>query len=123
MGMFDSFIRKDDYDIQVKCYDGITGGFMNEYNIGDDVPNYKMGYDFEILDKYGDDYNIFPYKTEDDVILIRDGKYVDCKNYNDLEDKDCEGYICINKTGERLAIDIPIDYIELKKNYEESIRR
>lgn len=116
MECFDSFIRKDGYELQVKCYDGVTGGIFITYNIGDNVPNYKMGYDFEVLDEYGDNYNIFPYRLEEDVIVIRDGKFKKTVKYYNLEDEDCEGVLCISKYGDKLAVDIPIDYIDLYRN-------
>ena len=117
MGMFDTFIKKDGYGIQVKCFNEITGGSMEVYNIGDEVPCHSYGYDFEEINQYGLNYNIFPYRLEEDVILIRNGEYVASKKYYDLTDEDCEGILCIGKNGEKLSIDLPIDYIDLYKSY------
>ena len=115
MGMYDSFIREDGYDIQVKCFDEVVGGTMEVYNIGDSVPTCSYGYDFEIVDNYGSNFNIFPYRLEEVVIFIRNGKYIGTKKYNELNDEDC--VMCVDKHGDLLQALSPKDYIELHDKY------
>ena len=115
MGMYDSFIREDGYDIQVKCFDEFSGGFRNVYNIGNNVPDCRMSFNFQIVDRYGCNYNIFPYRLEEDVIFIRNGNYIGTKKYNELNDEDC--VMCIDKHGDLLQALSPKDYIELHDKY------
>lgn len=116
MGVFDSFINNKGEEIQVKCFDTV-GGAMNSFNLGDIVMTNKLDENFNIVAEYGDNFNIFPYKTEEEVIIIRNSTFKCTVNYNNLTDKDCEGIKCIDKFGNGLDVDLPIDYEELYKNF------
>lgn len=116
MGCFDSFINDNGEEIQVKCFDTV-GGTMNSFNLGDIIMTNKLDKNFNMIANYGSDFNIFPYKTEYEVIIIRNSTFKGTINYINLTDKDCKGIKCIDKFGNELHIESPIDYEELYKNF------
>lgn len=118
MGCFDSFYNKEDMEIQVKTYDIISGGLLNSYYIGDEVPTACLGYDDKIAQRYGKNYNIFPYSLEDYIIIIRNGVFIDAVHYLELKESDTLGVKCYDKYGALLSnLKSPSDYITLKKEF------
>lgn len=118
MGCFDSFYNKENIEIQVKTYDDISGGLLNSFYIGDEVPTACLGYDNKITQTYGKNYNIFPYSIEDYVIIIRNGIFVDAIHYLELKERDTLEIKCYDKYGVLLSnLKSPANYIKLKKDF------
>jgi hypothetical protein len=113
MGLYNSFIKSNGDDVQVKCFDTM-GGVMDCYHLGQPVPTHMLDEEYNIVREYGENFNIFPYTTNDDVILVRDGRYEEAVDYNDLLKYQVENIKCIDKFGRGLNVNTPNDYWELK---------
>ena len=110
---YDTFCKKDK-KIKVHMYDGIAGGLVRDFNIGDKIPIEILDYHFSISNPYGMNYNIFPYETTEYVILIRNGIFVDMVHYNDLLDEFVFKVRCFNQFGMELNLKCIKDYADLK---------
>lgn len=62
MGLYDSFLKDNGNDIQVKCFSSM-GGFMDVFHKGDYVSTDISDSDFNILKEYGQNFNIYCYMT------------------------------------------------------------
>lgn len=121
MGLYDSFLKDNGNDIQVKCFSSM-GGFMDVFHKGDCVPTDISDSDFNILKEYGQNFNIYCYMTSDDIIFVRDGKYVGHAYYLNLTDADVTDIACIDKHGNELLLNCPSDYIKIRKDFLSAIK-
>ena len=108
-------------DVRLSYY--TSGGRLNYYAIGDEVP-YKTPYY-----NYGKDFVIFDYRIYHDcgapeVIVIRDGKLYATISSLDVTDKDIEGIsLFVNNYGDILNINSADDLRQIVKDYKNTMER
>lgn len=83
MKNINKFYNEEKYQIESSTD---TGDAVETYRIGDMVPSSCIGLKFDTVWSYGQNYNIFPYETDDYVLLIRSGIFRDAVHYSELRD-------------------------------------
>lgn len=104
----------NDKKYQIECFSD-SDKIKETYRIGDKVPMSCIGLKFDTIWSYAQSYNIFPYKSEDYVLLIRNGIFRDAIHYTELKDDYIFGVNCYDIYGNKLEVKYVNDYIKLKK--------
>ncbi len=76
----------------------------------------KLDNNFNPIQMYGDNYNISPYRTDDKIIIIRDGIFSDIVDYHSILKCEFDNCITIDKVGNELNVHSRKGYIELKSS-------
>lgn len=98
---------------RIECFSD-TGEIIETYKIGDKIPISLIGLQFDTIWSYGQNYNIFPYQSEEYVLLIRNGIFMDAIYYTELKDDYIFGVQCYDNVGKNLNLKYIKDYIALK---------